>query len=146
MTTKEVKNWLSRAYHMKRHRAELERARRETFEQLTSMTAQTGGDGVSCSKEPHKYDALVALNAELDAQISAIANAEREILRIIDTLDDYSQRRLLYLRYVESRSWDDIAMEMSYSKRSVFYIHGEALHAVEPFIAKKIALNCTHPL
>jgi DNA-directed RNA polymerase specialized sigma subunit len=146
MNTKVVKQWLARGYQLKKHREELERARRETYDKLTSITAQMGGEAVSGTKDPHRYDELVALNAELDAQINDIARAEREIMQAIDSVDKIQYRRVLFLRYIENRTWDNIAMCMSYHKRTVYRIHGAALASAEPFILKKLSLNVTPPL
>lgn len=142
MTLKEVKQWLSRSYHLRKRKEELERARKETYERVTSITAG-GGGSVSGSKDPHKFDALVAINAELDSQIANIDRAQRDILRAIDELDDISYQRVLFLRYYEHMTWDDIAMNMSYAKRTVFRIHGKALAAIEPIVSRKLSLNVT---
>lgn len=38
---------------------------------------------------------------------------------------------VLYGRYIELKSWDEIAREMHYSERGIFGIHGRALQLVE---------------
>ena len=38
---------------------------------------------------------------------------------------------LLYMRYIDSRSWDEIAVDMEYSTRHVLKLHKEALAAFE---------------
>ena len=141
MTTKEVKAWLSRLYLLKEYRKDLERARREAYDRLTSITAAAGGSVVSGTKDPHKYDELVALNHELDEQINVIGRMELDIVRAIDSVEDLDCRKVLFLRYYENRRWDDIAMRMSYHERTVFRIHGRALKAIEPFI-QKIVSKC----
>ena len=128
--------WLSRLSRLKEYKRDLERARREAYDRLTSVTAAAGGSVVTGTKDPHKFDELVALNDELDAQINKISRAERDIIQAIDEVDDLDCRKVLFLRYYENRKWDDIAMRMSYHERTVYRIHGRALMAVQPFAEK----------
>ncbi len=136
MTTKEVKQWLSRGYWLRQETERLERARRETYDRLTSITATGGGTVVSGTKDPHKFDALVDLDAELERRIGEIDRIRLEILGAIKAIENDQYRIILYDRYYEHVKWDNIAMKMHYHKRTVEKMHGDALKAIEPIIVK----------
>lgn len=60
-----------------------------------------------------KIDKLVDLKAEIDAAI--------------DQMEDVEERLLLKYRYLKSESWEDIAMDLNVSYRTVHRIHASAL-------------------
>ena len=47
----------------------------------------------------------------------------------IDTekVEDINCYDLLYKRYVLYKTWEEIAVDMNYSIRKIYYLHGEAL-------------------
>lgn len=64
----------------------------------------------------------------------AILRYHREILRRseqINKLGDEELSTVLYLRYIEGKKWEQIASDMSYTERNVFYLHGKALRRFE---------------
>ena len=58
-----------------------------------------------------------------------------EIERAIHSVEDTVLREVLERRYLLYQKWEDIAEDMHYSQRTVFYLHGKAL--------QRIALNCS---
>ena len=60
-----------------------------------------------------KIDKLVDLKTEIDAAIDQMNNAE--------------ERLLLKYRYLKNESWEDIAMDLNVSYRTVHRIHASAL-------------------
>lgn len=60
-----------------------------------------------------KIDKLVDLKTEIDAAIDQMKNAE--------------ERLLLKYRYLKNESWEDIAMDLNVSYRTVHRIHASAL-------------------
>lgn len=137
MTTIEVKAWLSRAQKLKKEKAVLEEIRRETFERLTSTTGRTDGITVSSSSDPVKADALVILNDEVREKIEAIERVTLEIFEAISALDNEDYRTILYSKYLQRKSWTEIAEAIHYHKRTAERMHGAALLAIEPIISKK---------
>ena len=125
-----AKAFLENAYNGRKHLEALARSRRETWERLTRITTQAGRECVKSTKDPHKYDELAALDKELDAQINALARSEREIMETINAVKDIQYRRIIHLRYMDNRTWDDIADQMFMCKRNAFRLHALALSAV----------------
>lgn len=80
----------------------------------------------------------------LDRQVALIDAAQRrldkerakalelldQIEDMIEGLEDYRQKTLIRLRYIDGRSWEQIAQEMHWSERTVYNIHGKALEAL----------------
>lgn len=77
----------------------------------------------------------------IEMQIDRIMAAERrlnkardealEILEgiedMIESLENFDQKRILRLRYIDGLTWDEVAMDAGFSERSVRRIHGRAL-------------------
>lgn len=73
---------------------------------------------------------IVDLEAEIDREIDRYVNAMRNISAMIDTLSDPDQLQVLHKRYVQFKTWEQIACDMNMTYRNVCYIHGKALLAV----------------
>lgn len=64
----------------------------------------------------------------------------REINSLIELIPDPQQKRLVELRYLEGRTWEDIANEIHVSYRHVFNVRLQAKGAVEALISCR---HCT---
>jgi hypothetical protein len=65
---------------------------------------------------------------DMDYTISTHASAkEATAERLIDTLENGNQWKVLYKHYMERKSFRDIAEEMGYVYRHITRIHGQAL-------------------
>lgn len=129
MTTKE---WLSRATDIDREIGRLLREKRRAYERCLSVTSRcsvTGG--VSGTKDPHKYDALVEYESLIDEKIDELYAVKQEILTAIWSIEDATLREVLQRKYIEFQSLEQIAVGMNYSYRQVKRLHGKALTAIE---------------
>ena len=104
---------------------------------MTSTTGRTDGITVSSSSDPVKADALVILNDEVREKIEAIDRVTLEIFEAISALDNEDYRAILYSKYLQRKSWTEIAEAIHYHKRTAERMHGAALLAIEPIISKK---------
>jgi DNA-directed RNA polymerase specialized sigma24 family protein len=50
-----------------------------------------------------------------------------KIMNSVNELKSSTERRVIFLRYIEGVDWEQIADEMGYARRAVFYFHGTAL-------------------
>ena len=66
---------------------------------------------------------------ELRLDLEEIFRRQREIDRIVDRLSE-NQQRVLWERYVERRSWQIIAIRLSYDERWVRSIEERAVDAI----------------
>lgn len=69
----------------------------------------------------------VDISFEIDIMIDELVDLKRELLNLLDRLEDERFIDVLYKRYFEYKSWDDISEDMGYSKRQVQRWHGYAL-------------------
>ena len=64
---------------------------------------------------------------EIDVRTDKMVRSRHEIIREINQLKEPNHIELLMMRYVEGRTFEQIAREMGYSVRQVLRIHGSAL-------------------
>ena len=72
-------------------------------------------------------DRYVDMEREIDALIDKYIDIKNRIIGEIHALEDERFVRVLYYRYVEYLTYNDIAERMNYSKDYVFRLHREAL-------------------
>lgn len=131
MTTKE---WFARGRRLDDHINSLLETRDKLWTGLTSTTARYTGDVVDGTKDPHKYDGLVAMEDMIDREIDRLYDIRAEILAVILRVQDYRHREVLIGRYIKFKTWEQIAVEMNYTYRRITQLHGEALKAAEEYI------------
>lgn len=83
---------------------------------------------------------IVCKIADKKSEIYDILNKKVELIGEISTkislLNDNSMEALLRKRYIESRSWERIAVDMNYSIRRVYQLHGNALVEFDKILNK----------
>lgn len=125
MTTKE---WLSRATDIDQEISRLLREKRRAYERCLSVTSRcsvTGG--VSGTKDPHKYDALVEYENLIDKKVDELYAVKQEIQLVIFGVDNPTFRELLQRKYIDGQTLEQIAVKMRYSYRQICRLHGDAL-------------------
>ena len=139
MTTKEVKDYLmqyrnavKRAAAATDHIMEL----RAMAERITPQYS-VGGCGGSHSTGD-KLGAAVARVVDAENRVSdeleMLEATEREVVSTISAVQDATLSTLLYERYVNGKTWEQIAVKMNYTYRRVTQLHGAALILVEQII------------
>lgn len=108
---------------------------------VTKVTTSLSFDPVHGSGNQDKLGNAVAkivdLQAEVNRAIDAYVDKKREICMVIDQITDADQLRVLYKRYFDDLTWEQIACDMHMSYRNVCYIHGKALQAVGKILEEK---------
>lgn len=107
-------------------------------EMVTRITPTLKDDVVSGGGSQDKLaDAVVKivdLEAEIDQEIDRYVNAKQEISSVLDGIVDPDQLQVLHKRYVQYKTFEQIACDMNMTYRNVCYIHGKALLAVNEII------------
>lgn len=96
------------------------------------------GEKVSSNKgntSMQTVDKIVDLQAEIRKEIAELVSLIGEIHEKIELLENPIEKAVLTERYINMKSWEEIAEIISYSERNTKYIHGRAL--------KNFALFCT---
>lgn len=99
--------------------------------ELIGCNAIDYGERVQTSPSADSIPNEVIRRAELEADISRkierFLKLKHKIINEIQSLDNAVYVKILYMRYVEYKSLDEIAEKMNYSYRQVLRLHGTAL-------------------
>ena len=79
---------------------------------------------------------IVDAERELDAKIDRLIEMKREIAAVIARVPDERMRALLELRYLNDRTWEEVAEAMNYTPRNVYNLHSAALKMAAPLIVE----------
>lgn len=74
---------------------------------------------------------IIALEAEINADIDTLVDLKREIVSVIKAVENPEFQTLLELRYLCFRSWEEIAVAMKYTVRTIYRIHDQAVENVQ---------------
>lgn len=88
----------------------------------TSGTKDRIGDGVT---------KLVALEGEIDSLIDKMVDTRRVILSQLESLSDTKYYQILYMRYIDDKSFGEISGALNVPERSVKRHHDKALDEFE---------------
>ena len=88
------------------------------------------GERVTSSKgntSMQTVDKIVDLQAEVNKEIAVLVDLIAEIHTKIEQLENPTERAVLTERYINVKSWEEIAEIIGYSDRNTRYLHGRAL-------------------
>ena len=139
MTAKEYLNRVRRQnYILKQTEKELNGIRAD----ILTLRASSLSEHVSGSKNSDTADKYIRLesymekvNAEWDKLID-MRNAAKDL---IGAMPDPMHRAVLYARYINGQRWEDIAMDMHYSWKGIFKLHGQALRVFDQMHGDKLS-------
>lgn len=139
MTAKEYLNRVRRQnYILKQTEKELNEIRAD----ILTIRASSLSEHVSGSKNSDTADKYIRLesymekvNAEWDKLID-MRNAAKDL---IGAMPDPMHRAVLYARYINGQRWEDIAMDMHYSWKGIFKLHGQALRVFDQMHGDKLS-------
>ena len=129
-----AKDYLKRAYLLdKQINVEI-----QELESLKTMRGQVQGVfyGERIGKNPNRnleapfvktIEKIWEREQSLNEKIDRLVDLKTEINAAIDKLEDVEERLLLKYRYLKNESWEDIAMDLNVSYRTVHRIHASAL-------------------
>lgn len=81
----------------------------------------------SADSIPNEVIRRAELEADISRKIERFLQLKHKIINEIQSLDNAVYVSILYKRYVEYKSLEEIAVEMNYSYRQVLRLHGMAL-------------------
>lgn len=111
---------------------------------LTKITSCPSIDGVKTNNNPDKIGVTVAkivdLENEINKTVNELIDLKREVIRMIDSVETADCRLLLTLRYINGKTWEEIAEEMNLSYQWVSgRLHNQALVALDNVLRKEKA-------
>ena len=129
-----AKDYLKRAYLLdKQINVEI-----QELESLKSMRGQVQGVfyGERIGTNPNRnleapfvktIEKIWEREHRLNEKIDKLVDLKTEINAAIDRMENVEERLLLKYRYLKNESWEDIAMDLNVSYRTVHRIHAAAL-------------------
>ena len=126
-----IKEYLSQAYRIdQRINSKLEQVQslRELAVKATSTLSETYSSG-SANKQTMEgvIVKIIDLENEIDEEIDRLVDLKQEIVSMIKQVKNPEYQTLLELRYLCFRTWEQIAVEMSYELRYLHKLHRRAL-------------------
>ncbi len=76
---------------------------------------------------------IIDLEHEIDEEIDRLVDLKQEIVSLIKKVKNPEYQTLLELRYLNFKTWEQIATEMHYSIQHTFRIHDKALSLLRIF-------------
>ena len=125
-----AKEWLSRARSIEGELDALNEAREIMEARLTKGVQTLTGDTVQSTKDPHAFDKLGELTWQIMEQTTELDRVKAEIEAVIRKVENGKYRELLVRRYLNGKTFEEVAVKMHYTWRQVHRIHGRALIAV----------------
>lgn len=139
MTTKEVKDYLMQYRNAVKRAAAATDHIAELRAMAERITPQYGSSGSGSHSTGDKLGAAVARIVDAENRVSdeleMLEATEREVVNTISAVHDATLSTLLYERYINGKTWEQIAVSMNYTYRRVTQLHGAALILVEQIIA-----------
>ena len=135
-----AKSFLRQYEHARRRVQEIWLRLEDLEEQSTNVTQLMEGDRVQTSGNQDRLGEVVARKVDLQEELVKAETEALDIMNqvysVVDQMQDPDRQQVIRLRYIKCQKWTDIADEMHYELRSVFYLHGHALEDVERIINK----------
>ena len=101
---------------------------------LTSINV-TMGERVESSLDPDKFtntiSKIVELEKEINDDIDKLVDLKSIARKAIESLDNDIEKMVLYKRYFENKTFEQISVELNYSWRRIHQFHGDALKKLE---------------
>jgi len=132
MTTK---NFLSQACLIdQRINSKLEQV--QSLRELATKATSTLSDAPrSASPNIHSMEDIIAkivdLENEINGDIDKLVDLKRDIMNVINDIENTTYRTLLELRYLCMKTWEEIAAQMNYDCRYLLKVHDRAIKAVD---------------
>ena len=89
------------------------------------------GGGTIYGKTEGILAKIVDLENEIDTDIDRLISIRDNIKAVIEAVEDDRERLLLQYRYLDGRTFEEIAVQMHYSWRHIHRLHSRALSNVE---------------
>lgn len=128
MTTKQYLNQIVRINRMINNKlAEIYQLKT----MVCSISVSANEDKVQSSSDKDKLGSAVAkivdLENEINKAIDIYVDKKERIVSQIDSIKDIMEYQVLFSRYIEHKTFEQIAEDNDYSVRQILRIHGNAL-------------------
>ena len=77
------------------------------------------------------YVKIINLNDYINEKVDKLIDLKYQLIQAIEQLDNSKERTIIWMKYISSKSWDEIAEELKISKTTLFILHDEAVKKIE---------------
>ena len=117
------------------------RQRGRTLRDVAMNTSvKYSGDTVQQTRDNNPLEKILAKVIDLERQIeneeSRLVDLKAEVWEQLDKLEDETQKRILWLRYAENKTWKMIAKDICFSERYIRKLHAKGLIKLEELLKK----------
>ena len=77
------------------------------------------------------YVKIINLSDYIDKTVDKLVDLKYQLIQAIEQLDNSRERTIIWMKYISSKSWDEIAEELQISKTTLFMLHDEAVKKIE---------------
>ena len=77
---------------------------------------------------------IIDLERQIDDEIDRLVDVKRKIIEVISLVPNYEQQTLLELRYLNFKTWEQIAVAMNYGIDNIYKLHRKALKAADDIL------------
>ena len=130
MTIKDVKEYLKEIKYKQQYLQRLKKRRKALHLDVSFGAIDYSADRVQSTPKNKLEEAAVKLSERLERIDKDIAKVSIEIddrISSIEKLPSEADRNILFKRYVEHKSFEQISAEMGYTYNYTCNLHGEAL-------------------
>ena len=131
-----AKDYLSQAYRIdQRINSKIEQV--QSLRNLAAKATATLSDAPTSkgTRNIHRMEDVIVkmmdLESEINKDLNRLIDLKHEIITVVKCVENPELQTLLELRYLCFKTWEEIAVEISWSIRQVYYMHGEALREIE---------------
>lgn len=124
---KYLKRYINLDREIERKLEEVARLRSKLTRVTEVFTAEPRGGGSIYGKTEEILAKIVDLEKEIDADVDRLIEVRDSIKSIIEAVEDDRERLLLQYRYLDGRTFEEIAVQMHYSWRQIHRLHSQAL-------------------
>lgn len=89
------------------------------------QTSQITGDTIGIA-----IGNISELEKELGKDVQELIRIKQQVMQTIDKVTNADYVYILYARYLEFKTWEEIAVDMHYNIRNIYRIHGRALEEI----------------
>ncbi|MBQ9741311.1 MAG: hypothetical protein IJV91_10290 [Kiritimatiellae bacterium] len=117
---------------------------------ITPAMSASGGSsgGGNQDKLGGAVSRIVDKEKEIDQAVDTLICLKQEASSLLSRLDDPAHMKVLHERYIQYKSFESIAAQMSYTYRGICYLHGRALQAFGKVLEEhrgRITINVDGP-
>ena len=109
---------------------------RSTMQKVTVTFHDAPGGGGQGKDAADLIGKIMKLEEQVRADTERLRYELAEVQFLIDSLEDFRERSILQLRYVNGCSWDEISDRVYIAKRWVYRLHGRALKKLLGLVTK----------